>query len=114
MHEISLVQGLFEQLYSLAAEHGKHKVVQVYMEIGPFSGVVIDSFQFGFDALAKEDSLLENAILTIESPKAQYRCCGCGKTIEEEQRPKSCPSCSEIFFSAAGSEDIVLLRVEME
>lgn len=114
MHEMSLVQGLLDQLQQLATEHKKNKVIAVSMEIGPFSGVVIDSFQFGFDILAKEFALTKNAKLEIKSPPASYRCCGCGKQIQEEQRPEICPHCSETLFSPEGSDDLILLRVEME
>jgi len=114
MHEMSLVQGLLGQLHALAREHDKEKVVSVCMEIGPLSGVVIDSFQFGFDTLAKDDVLTRDASLVIESPLAAYRCFGCGILIEAKQRPEICPHCSETLFSAEGSDDLVLLRVEME
>ncbi len=114
MHEMSLVQGLLGQLQSLAIEHKKSKVISVSMEIGPFSGVVIDSFQFGFDILAKEDVLTKDAELKIISPAACYRCCDCGKQIKSEQRPDSCLHCSETLFSPEGSDDLILLQVEME
>ncbi len=114
MHEMSLVQGLLGQLHELAKEHNKEKVISVCMEIGPLSGVVIDSFQFGFDILAKDAVLTRDAELLIESPLAAYRCFGCGKLIEAEQRPENCPNCSETLFSPEGGDDLVLLRVEME
>lgn len=114
MHEMSLVQGLLGQLHSLAAEHAKEKVVSVSMEIGPLSGVVVDSFQFGFEILAKEDALTCEAKLIIENPLAVFRCLGCGLKIEQEQRPECCPECSETLLSPEGSDDLILLRVEME
>ena len=114
MHEMSLVQGLLAQLHDLAREHNKKKVVSVTMEIGPFSGVVIDSFQFGFDILSREDALTEEAQLLIESPPAHYRCCSCRAKIETEQRPDSCPVCSESLLSPEGGDDLVLRQVEME
>lgn len=114
MHEMSLVQGLLGQLQTLATQHNKTKVISVTMEIGPFAGVVIDSFQFGFDILAKEEMLTKDAELKIISPTASYRCCGCAKQIKSEQRPESCPNCSETFFSPEGSDDLILLQVEME
>jgi len=114
MHEMSLVQGLLDQLHALATQHQKTKVICLSMEIGPFSGVVIDSFQFGFDILAKDDVLIREAELIIESPPATYRCFGCGMVIEAEQRPDSCPHCSETLLSPEGGDDLVLLRVEME
>lgn len=114
MHEMSLVQGLISQLLALADEHSKKKVLTVRMEIGPLSGVVIDSFQFGFDILSKEQPVTQDAQLEIIAPPISYRCCGCGRQINEEQRPKRCPHCSETLFSPVGSDDLILLQVEME
>jgi hydrogenase nickel incorporation protein HypA/HybF len=114
MHEISLVQGLLGQLHELARENNKKKVISVRMEIGPLSGVVIDSFQFGFDILAKDDPLTSEAELIIESPPATYRCCSCGMETKTEQRPDCCPNCSETLLSADGGDAILLRQVEME
>lgn len=114
MHEMSLVQGLLIQLHDLAREHNKTKVISVCMDIGPLSGVVIDSFQFGFDILSKEDPLTSSASLIIESSPAAYRCCGCGTRIEENQKPEACPNCSETLLSPEGGDDIILRQVQME
>ncbi len=114
MHEMSLVQGLLVQLGELAGEHGKEKVITVTMEIGPLSGVVIDSFEFAFDALAGESVLTRDAKLIVESPPPLYRCCGCGKEIRADRRPHSCPLCKETLITTEGSDDLLLLRVEME
>ncbi|MEN8200828.1 MAG: hydrogenase maturation nickel metallochaperone HypA [Thermodesulfobacteriota bacterium] len=114
MHEMSLVQGLLGQLQTLASEHNKTKIIKVTMEIGPFSGVVIDSFQFGFDILAREDSLTRDAELIIKCPPASYRCCGCTMVVEGKERPEACPRCSETLFAPDGSNDLILASVEME
>ncbi len=114
MHEMSLVQGLLTQLKDLAIEHNKSKVISVSMEIGPLSGVVIDSFQFGFDILAKDEPLTKDAKLIIESPPAIYRCFGCGMEIEAVVRPESCPDCSETLFTPEGGDGLILRQVEME
>ena len=58
MHEMSLVQGLFQQLYRIARENNANKVLRLTMSVGPLSGVAIESFQFGFDILTKEDDLV--------------------------------------------------------
>ena len=63
MHELSLVQGLFRQLEDLAREHKMTSVKNVRLEIGQFASIVIDSFQFAFEVLAKEYDLVENAEL---------------------------------------------------
>ncbi len=114
MHELSLVQNLLDQLHELAEEHRKTKVLTVYMCIGPLSGVVIDSFEFGFEILAKESPLTREAVLIIENPNASYRCCGCNTEIKQQQRPEQCPNCSETLLIPEGGDELILSRVEME
>ncbi len=66
VHELSLVQGLVSQLHSLAAEHGAARVISVRVSIGTGSGIVIDSFVFGFDAVKTESELTGNTVLKID------------------------------------------------
>ena len=53
MHEMSLAQGLIEELSVLASKNKALRIVQVRVVLGPFSGVVADSFSFGFNVLKK-------------------------------------------------------------
>ena len=116
MHEISLVQGLFQQLQELAIDNKASKIICVTMEIGPLSGVVVDSFQFGFDILSAEDELLKGAKLEIKIPPVEYTCTDCGhvETITTGPKPEECPKCSELLLIPKGGEDLILLQVEME
>lgn len=115
MHEISLVQNLFKQLAELAKENGASKIISVTMEIGPLSGVVIDSFTFGFEILSAEDQLAKGAELIIKTPTVSYRCSGCG-CIEKSSgsRPEQCQKCGDLLLIADGGDDLLLLQVEME
>jgi hydrogenase nickel insertion protein HypA len=115
MHEISLVQNLIEQLRQLAADNGTAKVLTVTMEIGPLSGVVIDSFQFGFDTLTAGDKLLGGARLVIRTPDAVCRCSDCGHVmVTNGIRPEQCPLCGDRLLIPEGGDDIILRQVEME
>lgn len=115
MHEISLVQGLFDQLAELAEQNKMSKVVTVTMEIGPLSGVVEDSFRFGFDILSKENELLRGAKLIIHSTTVTYRCISCQRVHEAtSQRPEYCETCGESLLIAEGGDELILQRVEME
>jgi hydrogenase nickel incorporation protein HypA/HybF len=115
MHEISLVQAMMQQLNDLAAENMATKVLKITMEIGPLSGVVIDSFRFGFDVLSANDTLIQGAELEIVTLPVTYRCTQCGH-IEEtaESKPDSCSQCQEVFLVAEGGNDLILRQVEME
>jgi len=115
MHEISLVQGLFTQLHELAHANGATVINKVTMEIGPLSGVLVDSFQFGFDILSAEDTMLAKAELIIKSPEVEYRCAGCGHVqVYSRQRPDQCAKCDDQLLIPSGGEDLILLQVEME
>ncbi len=65
MHELSLAQGLLNQLTTLADSHDVTTVLVVRVDIGTQAGIVVDSFCFGFDALKKENPLTEKAVLEI-------------------------------------------------
>ena len=114
MHEMSLVQALLTQLADLAAEHGKKRVVTVTLDIGPLSGVVIDSFQFGFDILSAESSLTKGAKLIVNNPPATYQCIRCGHRQSAPVRPDQCPECDETLLIPEGGDAIILNQVEME
>ncbi len=115
MHEMSLVQGLFQQLHTIARENKASKVIRLTMSIGPLSGVVIDSFQFGFDILSKEDDLVREADLEIVIPPVIYRCSGCGFSKETAgARPEQCEECKDTILIPEGGDDLILQQVEME
>ena len=68
MHEFSLAQGLMQQLKELAKQHNVQKICTVRVAIGTRSGIVVDSFSFGFEVMAKENVLTNEAILEISEP----------------------------------------------
>ncbi len=115
MHEISLVQGLFTQLKELAAENKAAKIISVTMEIGPHCGVVVDSFQFGFDILSADDELMRGAKLIVQVPPVSYSCTNCSHVeVTAGIKPDECPSCGDLLLIPDGGNDLILHRVEME
>ena len=114
MHEISLVQGLFSQLHELAAKNNASKITSVTMEIGPLSGVVVDSFQFGFDILSADDDLVRDARLIIHVLEVNYSCTGCGHMETTATKPDQCPLCGDFLLIPDGGDDLLLRQVELE
>ncbi len=114
MHEMSLVQALFTQLKTLAADHDKKRVISVRIDIGPLSGVAIDSFQFAFDILSAEDKLTKGARLIISNPPPSYQCIRCGYKQAAAVRPDHCPECDETLLFPEGGDAIILNQVELE
>ncbi len=115
MHELSLVQGLLGQLQTLAQQHRATSISRVRVEVGPFAGLVIDSFQFAFDILAQESELMKDAALEIIVPPRQYKCFQCKEVLISDQKmPESCPQCGAAMLVPEGGDGLILLRVEME
>lgn len=115
MHEISLVEGLFEQLKELAAENKAAKIISVTMEIGPHCGVVVDSFQFGFDILSADNELVRGAKLIIQVPPVGYSCSNCSHVeIIVGPKPEECPACGDLLLIPDGGNDLILRQIEME
>jgi len=115
MHEISLVEGLFKQLQELATENKATKIISVTMEIGPHCGVVVDSFQFGFDILSADDTLMRGAKLIVQVPPVNYSCTNCNHVeFTIGSKPVECPVCGELLLIPDGGNDLILRQVEME
>ena len=115
MHEFSLVQALMAQLDDLARDHGADQIHDVHLEIGPLSGVVIDSFEFAFNVLAKEKPLTSRARLHITVPPQAYDCLDCQFALPAtNKKPEKCPRCGRMNLYPQGGDQIILRRVEMD
>jgi hydrogenase nickel insertion protein HypA len=115
MHEISLVQNLIQQLRELATANNASRVVTVTMEIGHLSGVVVDSFRFGFDILAANDDFIRGAELRVQTPEVSFKCTGCGQSLTTSgPRPDHCGQCGDTLLIPEGGDDLILRQVEME
>jgi len=112
VHEFSLAQGLMNQLYQLADEHGAASIVAVRVSIGRLSGIVADSFSFGFETLAGANSLTRKAVLEITETEPLHRCLDCGLITDFSTR--ICSRCRSTRLAAEGGDDLVLTQVEME
>ena len=128
MHELSLAQSLIDQLLGLAEEHKASQINKVLVTIGPFSGVVRDSFEFGFNALKKDHPITRAAELELETPDPVYLCLDCDKVSvipfsrpsslfdqhSFSPHPKKCPWCGLNRLSPKGGKELLLNHVEME
>ncbi|NOX80686.1 MAG: hydrogenase maturation nickel metallochaperone HypA [Deltaproteobacteria bacterium] len=115
MHEFSLAQGLFTQLFRLAEQHRAEKIIIVRVEIGQFAGIVIDSFSFAFEILARERKLTREAVLEITEIKPLCGCLDCGHTVPaDDSVPAVCAQCGSSRLTLSAADDLILTQVEME
>ena len=115
MHEFSLAEGLARELLRIAREHKASAVREVHVSIGALSGIVRESFSFGFEIIKEHEPMLKESQLHIEVDYPTYRCGQCGYLIERSSVvPAQCPMCNGVEFYPSGGDDLKIMRVELD
>ena len=112
MHELSLMQGIIETAMMEAKKADAKKVTKLGLKIGERSGVVADALLFAFEALSK-DTLMESAILEIESIPLMGECTNCGHQFKAPGGFLICDQCQGFGKPIAGQE-LNLEYIEVE
>ena len=76
MHEAGLAARIVEIAEAKARQHEAVAVRSVRLRLGEFTGVVREALDFAFEAL-KRNTLLENAVLEVESVPLTGSCPDC-------------------------------------
>lgn len=111
MHEVSLVQALFDQADRAIAPHPPATVCLLKVRIGELAGVDPELFRIAFDG-CREERGYAAAALEVVWESAAWRCRACDAPIPA-QGPLRCAACDSEARLAAGG-DLLLDRVELE
>jgi len=121
-----LVQELIKQVCEIAQKNNANSVSRVVVKVGPFSGIVVDSFCFAFDVIKTEKDVTKNAYLEIETDPVRCKCIQCGHEFEKDATKESmvtglfnisslgCPRCRATKLMPLSGDELLLIRVEME
>ena len=71
MHEISIMQALFQQVEGLAGQYGSRRIRHVVVEVGELSNLVPELLQEAFKAFRQVEPLLEKAQLEIRKTQGE-------------------------------------------
>jgi len=114
MHELSIVEALFEQAEREVRRSGHEgRVARLDLSIGHLSGVCCDSIRFAFDLL-KPETMFAGAQLAIEEPPAVCRCEKCGARTEVAEITVDCPKCGSREVVIEGGREMLLQSIELE
>ncbi len=112
MHEFSIMQMALNQSLAEARRAGATRVYGIRLRVGVLSGVVPESLQFAFEALAPGTAAAE-AKLTIEEVQARFWCAVCEKGFDAVNLHSECPDCGRPGELRGGRElEISALEVE--
>jgi hydrogenase nickel incorporation protein HypA/HybF len=113
MHELSLAQGLVEQLEQAATAENAIRVGRVAVVVGRYSGVEPDAFLFAFP-FAAEGTLLEQAELVIEELPATVRCKACNAESHPDPILLACGKCGSNDVELVGGREFLVKSIELE
>jgi hydrogenase nickel incorporation protein HypA/HybF len=107
MHEMSIAQGLIEQIRRLAREHRAEAVERVELRVGVLRLVVPEALVMAFEEVAR-GSLAEGAELEILEQPARARCRGCGSEYAPDPQHFDCPACGRAEPEILEGDEILL------
>jgi hydrogenase nickel incorporation protein HypA/HybF len=105
MHEVGIARSVIDAAIAAVPEGGTLSGVTV--AIGPLSGVVADSLQFGFE-VASKGTPAEGADLEIVEVPLELRCPACEADFEvEDAALLGCPACGGPTDVISGNATLV-------
>ncbi len=105
MHEVGIARSVIDAAIAAVPEGGTLSGVTV--SIGPMSGVVADSLQFGFE-VASKDTPAEGADLEIVEVPLELLCSACESNFETEDAAiLRCPTCGGPADVISGNATLV-------
>jgi hydrogenase nickel incorporation protein HypA/HybF len=114
MHELSIVEALIDQVgEELDRVSQQGRVLRVELSIGRLSGVYPEAVRFAFGLLGA-GTIVENAEIVIEEPKAFCQCHACNARTEIDDLVLECPQCAAAEITIEGGRDMLLQSIEIE
>lgn len=113
MHELSLAQGMVEQLEAAANAEKALRVIRVVVALGPYAGVERESLAFAFP-FAAEGTLAAAAELVVETVPARVACSQCGAVSHPEPTLLRCMACGSDQVRITGGHEFHIVSVELE
>lgn len=114
MHELSLIQGIFDSVIPVARQNGATKITNIKLKVGEMTMVVPEAMEFAFETLSEDDPMLGGCALEMEFITPVSRCLDCGTEFEHDRFHNHCMNCgSGTTVLIAGRElDIASMEIE--
>lgn len=113
VHEMSIVQSLFEIIEEAMLANGLTRVTAVRMRVGEMAAVVPDSLDFCFEVLAR-GTRVEGAVLEMTVVPLTGKCGPCGREFPVVDYQFACPDCLSTSITLIGGEELCLDELEGE
>ena len=112
MHELSVCLSLLQQLETIARQHNAASVDQVFLKVGPLSGIEPELLRKAYP-LAVAGTVAEAAELFIEYGEVIVTCTECGAESPAKPNRLLCAACGDFRTRLISGDEMTLQRVEL-
>jgi len=112
MHELSIAQDILDIVFSNVPADEYENVAEIKVKIGEMAGVVPESLEFCFKAIASETQLA-NATLIIDKIPFILKCNSCNITSSNEMGIRICPDCGSSDTRIISGTELEVTEVEL-
>ena len=110
MHELAVCQALIGQVTDVAHKENAATVSDIYVSIGPLSGVEGPLMQNAFP-IAAAGTVAKAATLHLEATPIRVRCEECGAESEVKMNRLVCKDCGDWRTTLVSGDELLLQRV---
>lgn len=103
MHEIGLIQAVFDEITRAAEANGITRINKVRLVVGKMNGAIPDALEFAFSVLSP-GTIFEGAALEIEPVDVTLSCPRCGAESVVSEIAYFCPACGARARVVKGTE----------
>jgi hydrogenase nickel incorporation protein HypA/HybF len=113
MHELAICQALIGEVAEVARAQHAASVSDIYVSVGPLSGVEGSLMQNAFP-LAAAGTVANNATLHLQPTPVRVCCEECGKESEVSANRLVCKFCEHWRTKVISGDELMLQRVILE
>lgn len=113
MHELAITERILEICLKAAAEKNAARIREVYLCMGPFSGVVPECVELYFSVLA-QDTIAKDAVLHTTCLPVKVHCQDCGAESEITRTSIACPRCKSLRLKMLSGKEFFVDRLEVD
>lgn len=113
MHELAVCESLVGQVEAVARAERATAVSDIYVSVGPLSGVEFPLMRNAFP-IAAAGTVASRAELHLQTPPVRVRCSECGNESEVPVNRLVCHHCGDWRTQVISGDELMLLRVVLD
>ena len=113
MHELSIARGISDIVCGLVKRKDRARIRAITVDVGRLSGVVPDSLEFCFQAVAPEYDLPPHALSIQRIPFCCY-CRTCRSEFSNDTGIVVCPSCGSSETEVRSGRELRVATIDLE